>query len=343
MMKSAKLSTENVVVVCFFLFLFIYPLWGTRFAVDTFSGYIIVVLMTFSVALIWNYCGIFSFGQAAFYGVGAYAYGIMNSALGGGNMTLIAALIGVLAGGLFALFIGFFIFYGGVSDFFVGIITFCITLALQSFMNQTAGSQWKIAGVALGGQNGIVNISPLLIGSISFGEYRLMYYLVTFVVLVIFLILRWIAKSNLGYAMYGIRENKERSSMFGYNTARIQTFVFGAGGVIAALAGVLFASWNNYIEPSRFALSTSTLAIAMVIAGGKKSLAGAMLLTVIYSRFAQFLSAQGSAYSTIILGLFIILSILLTPEGLMYSLFRVIDKLCSRVFCIRQKQGGVGK
>ena len=343
MIKITKLSTENVVAACFFLFLSFYPLWGARFAVDTFSGYIIAVLLTFSVALIWNYCGIFSFGQAAFYGVGAYAYGILCSALGGGNTTLIAALIGVILGGLFALFIGYFIFYGRVSDFFIGIITLCITLALQSFMFQTAGSQWKIAGVALGGQNGIVNIPPLSIGSISFSEYRLMYYLVMFVILAIFLALRWIAISNLGYAMFGIRENKERSSMFGYNTALIQTLVFGAGGAIAAIAGVLFASWNNYIEPTRFAVATSTIAIAMVIAGGKKSLTGAMILTVLYSLFAQYLSTQGNPYSTIILGLFIILSILLIPEGLMHTLFSAIDKLCSRFFCKTHTQGGAGK
>src|SRR5690625_5972499 len=77
------------------------------------------------------------------------------------NMTIVALLVAIFMAWGFAFLLGYFMFYGGVNDVFVGLITLCVTLVMATFLAQSAGSQWKIGDVLLGGDNGI-NIIPSL-------------------------------------------------------------------------------------------------------------------------------------------------------------------------------------
>ena len=76
-----KLSTEKVSALIFFVFAFLFPMYSTLYQVDNFSNFYITVLVSFSIVLIWGFTGIFSFGQAAFYGMGAYTYAILSKGM----------------------------------------------------------------------------------------------------------------------------------------------------------------------------------------------------------------------------------------------------------------------
>lgn len=332
-----KWNTENVVGLGLFLFLFIYPLLVTPYQVLNISYFLSMVFLSLSLSLIWGYGGIFSFGQAAFFGVGGYCYALftMNSEIAA--MTPVGLIVGVLIGGLIAGIIGYFMFYGGINDVFVGLITLCLTVVLETFMAQTAGTQWKIGDVGLGGYNGINGIPAISLGSFSLiGNH--FYYFILILLLIVYVGLRMFVVSKHGYTIVAIRENRERTKLFGYNVPKIQTLVFALGGALASLSGILYATWGNYITPSVVGLTAATLPVVLVAAGGRKNLTASMIFTLVYYWFSQTLSASGSEYALIILGVALILVILFVPEGIVVALFNAIDR-----FFFHKRKGSQGK
>ena len=112
-------------------------------------------------------------------------------------------LVGVLAGGIVAIVLGYFMFYGGVNDVFVGLTTLALTLVLQTFMAQTAGDEWTVGEARLNGYNG------MYVPQISIGDMPLygkpLYFLYLGIVIGVYLLLRWLAGSRWGMASWHCR------------------------------------------------------------------------------------------------------------------------------------------
>lgn len=327
-----KLNAENVSAAILFIFLLMYPLITSMYQVLNMANFLIMVFLSISLALVWGGAGIFSSGQTVFFGIGGYLYGIVCINAGETTFTLGAMAVGVLAATVVALVLGYFMFYGGVNDMFVGLIMLCVTLAAETFMAQTAGSEWRIGDALLGGYNGINGIPTISLGeSFIVFEGISFYYLVFFLLLVVYLSLRKLFVSRWGYTLLAVRENRERSSLFGYNVPKIQMLVFTLGGAIASLSGILYAAWGGYMVPSTMSLASATLPIVMVAAGGRKNLTASMIFTLFYLIFSQFLSSNGSQYALIILGTILLLVMLFLPKGVIVALFDLIDnKVFSR-------------
>ncbi len=322
-----RLTAENVTAGLLFIFLIFYPLMASAYNVLNMSYFLSMVFLSLSLALIWGLAGIFSFGQTAFFGIGGYSYAIISLNLDIPDITFIVLISALLIAGIAAWILGYFIFYGGVNDVFVGLITLCVTLVLATFMSQTAGSQWKIGSVPLGGDNGINNIPSISIGNIISFERNYLYYLILIVLVVVYLLLRKISHSKSGYKLIAVRENRERSELFGYNIPLIQTMVFTLGGVLAALSGVFYVTWGGYISPSSMGITAAALPVVLVAAAGRKNLTAVILFTIIYYMFSQYLSVTGSEYALVVLGFTLVVVILLVPQGVFASLFQLLDRL----------------
>lgn len=333
-----KLNTENIIAALIFLFLFIYPFFVDTYGVMNLAYFLSMVFLSLSLTLIWGYCGIFSFGQAVFFGISGYFYAVFTLNSGITTLTPLGLFLGVLIGGGVAWILGYFMFYGGVNDVFVGLITLCVTLVLETFMGQTAGDQWTVGQVNLGGFNGINSIPSLQAGSFLLTGISF-YYVVLITLFIIFLLLKWFAISKLGTAVIAIRENRDRTKLLGYNVPRIQSLVFAMGGALASLSGIFYVSWGNYITPSVFGLASATIPVVLVAAGGRKNVTSALLFTLVYYWFSQTLSASGSEYALVILGLVLIVAILFVPNGLVVALFDAGDHLffSKRTLLLRKK------
>lgn len=324
---KGKVNSENIAAALLFVFLATYPLFASSYKVLNFANFLSTVLLSLSLTLIWGYTGIFSFGQALFFGIGGYVYGILALQVGDPAFTPIALVLGVFAGALVAGILGYFMFFGGVNDVFVGLITLCSTLVVETFLAQTAGSQWKIGKVLLGGFNGINGIPTISIGtSLSLGDVRF-YYFAVLIVSAVYILLRLLLISRWGYGLLAIRENRERTRLFGYNVPKIQTIVFALGGALASLAGILHATWGGYMTPSVMGLSAATLPVIFVAAGGRKNFTAGVLFTLIYSWTSQLLASQGSQYALVILGVALLLVVRIVPEGVFVGLFNLADRL----------------
>ena len=120
--------------------------------------YMVMAILSLSLALIWGYGGILCFGQSAFFGLGAYTYAIAMFNLGDSTVPVLLAIVLPAA---FAALLGYFMFYGRISDVYLGVITLTVTLILFNSVNSTAGPEFHIGTARLGGFNGIPGIPPL--------------------------------------------------------------------------------------------------------------------------------------------------------------------------------------
>lgn len=112
-------------------------------------------VLALSLAFIWGFGGILSFGQTAFFGLGGYTYAI--AAINFGDSTN-AILLAILFPALFAAALGYFVFYGRISEVYLGVITLTVTLILFNVVNSTAGDAYTIGQARLGGFNGIPSV-----------------------------------------------------------------------------------------------------------------------------------------------------------------------------------------
>ncbi|ELZ29656.1 urea/short chain-amides ABC transporter permease [Halosimplex carlsbadense 2-9-1] len=306
-----------------------YPLVGNG---ESFSLFLVLALLGLSLSLVWGYSGVLSFGQVVFFGVGGYTFGVVSINLPDPTGITAAAITGVVVGGVTAALLGYFMFYGGVRDVYVTIITLVSTMVLQTFMAQTAGSEWTIGEAALGGFNGMPAI-PLLelgiTGVVSFQfvfntlelfvpglgtvEVDPFYYLALAALVAAYLGLRVLVNSDFGRVMVAVREDQDRTQMFGYDVKRVKLLTFTVGGALAALSGVLYAARNVYIDPQVFALWFATLPVIWVSVGGRKSLLGAVIATIGIEYFR--LSVEGEM-ALVVLGALLLVFILALPGGI---------------------------
>ncbi|WP_153720905.1 ABC transporter permease subunit [Sporosarcina cascadiensis] len=327
-----KIDSEKITMLVLCIVFLLFPLIASAYDVLNMSYFFSMVFLSMSLWLIWGLTGIFSFGQTAFFGVGAYAYAMISMNFNNNTMTIVALVGALVIAWILALLLGYFMFYGGVNDVFVGLITLCVTLVMATFLAQSAGSQWKIGSVLLGGDNGINNIPPLSIeiGSIQFslvGTYQ--YYFIILVLIGFYLFLRKMQHGKMGYSFVAIRENRERSQLLGYNISLLQTLSFSFGGVLAAFSGVLYVTWGGYISPSAMGISAAALPVVLVAAAGRNNLSGVMIFTVLYYFLSQKLSVSGSEYALVILGFILIMVILIVPKGIVVTIFNALDRLFS--------------
>ncbi|AZH25410.1 ABC transporter permease subunit [Haloplanus aerogenes] len=314
--------------------LLVYPMLRSSYYVSNTAYLLVSAFLGLSLCIVWGYTGIFSFGQVAFYGVAGYTFGIVSINVTGPVGTLAGLVVAIAVAGAFAFFVGYFMFYGGVSDVYVAIITLAVTLVLNTFMGQTAGEEWAVGAARLGGFNGMTEIPSLAIG-VGDTAVRItdaaFYYFVVGSLLLTYLGLRVLVNSDVGYVMVGIRENQDRTELFGYNTQKMKLGVFTFGGVLAGFGGVVYASWGNYIDPSVFGLTFAALPIIWVATGGRKWLSGAIIGTFSVAFISQKLSVFGGQYSLVILGALLLFVILILPEGFVPQLYRRLPWLVDRL------------
>ena len=271
-------------------------------------------LFALSLALMWGYAGILSFGHAAYFGLGAYAYAIASFNFGDSTVPLLLALI---VPALVAAVIGAMMFYGRISDVYLGVMTLVVTLILNRFMNATAGDAYRIGNARLGGFNGIPAFPPLNVpGDPNFQIYGTAYYYVVIVALVLaYLLCRWILASAFGRTLIGIRENEVRMELLGYNVPAYKTAIFAVSGAMAGLAGCLFANWASIVTPSVFSLGQTAEVLIWVIVGGLGTLIGPMVAAAALGMLKLELGSQTLIDNSLVLGAILILVVLLIPRG----------------------------
>lgn len=312
-----------------------YPLVADGYTVGNTAYFFVWVFIALSLCLIWGYGGSLSFGQTAFFGIAGYGYGILTINFGSAyGFTLIALLLAIVIAALFALLLGYFMFFGRIAGVFLGIVTLAVTLMFERFMAQTAGPEWHIGAARLNGFNGMSAMPPITLpwfgeDIVLFADIGLYYFVLGLLVLV-YLGLRILMNSAFGNVIVAIRENPERAEMLGYDIRQYQLITFVIGAALAGLSGVLYTAWGQYITPSSMGMTAAALPLIWVAVGGRSDLTSTVIGTLVVLSAFQALTIYGSQYALVFMGVLLVLTVLIAPNGLVLAVMNLVSRLATR-------------
>ena len=265
----------------------------------------IMAVLAMSLDVLLGYTGLPSLGHAAYFGVAAYAVGILSTERQAGFATCFVGAI-VLAGVTAALF-------GLVAIRATGTYFLMITLALGMVV-------WGLAfrWVSMTkGDNGIAGVPRPDAGL----PWNLNAPLPFFYFALVAAVLAWIAlgtlaRSPFGLTLKGIRESESRMRALGYNVWLHKYLAFVIAGVFAGFAGVFWAYYNGFVSPVDVQLVTSVETLLMVALGGPGTLAGPALGAAVIVFLKNFVSVYTKRW-LLILGAVYIGVILFAPRGVL--------------------------
>lgn len=266
-------------------------------------------ILSISLNLIAGYTGLLSIAHAAFYGVGAYVAALM--AINLHSPFLINIVSAVIISGLLGALIGIpSLRIRG--DYFV-IATFAFQVITFSILNNWVSFT--------GGPMGLPGIPQLTIFGLQISsgiEYLL---LVSALCALTLLVTRRIVQSPFGRVLKAIREDEVFAQTAGKNVAAFKVLVFIIGASMAAVAGVIYAYYISFIDPSSFTVIESIFIITVVIIGGAGSMWGPVLGAVILVilpemlRFIGLPSFLAANIRQILYGSFLVAFMMWRPRG----------------------------
>lgn len=318
-----RLSGEPLVAAGVFAALALLPAVVEGYVLYILPQYLLFGVLALSLGLLWGRVGILSFGQAAFFAIGAYVMGLVMQADPGFNPFYLALLAATGAGAAVAGMAGYFLFSAGVrATYFV-----LVTLALSIMAEQIAVSQSQITG----GWNGMyVNRPELPLG--PFGSLNLygdlaIYYVVLPLVAGAYAVVRWLMSARFGKILVGVRENEDRMIALGFRVSLFKTAAFALSGAVAGFAGALYAVHSSFVSPSLGGVLFSTEVVVWVAIGGRMSLLGALVGGVLVASLSNYLSAIAPGTWQLMLGLIFILVIVFFKRGLAGMVQDAMDTL----------------
>ncbi len=326
--KSASLAGFLAVVACGVILML-----GAPYVVDTYgllqlTIFAVMAIYAISQGFVWGYAGIMCFGQAAFLGLGGYAYAVAVINMGESTAPV---LLSIAVPMLFAGLLGYFMFYGRISDAYIGVITLTVSVILFQLINATSGDQYKIGEAELGGFNGIPSIPTLNIpGQLDQLDQTGIWYASMGALILIYILLRWILASRFGRVIVTIRENETRAQLIGYDPRLYKLLAFMISAGIAGLGGCLFANWGGFISPTVFGLTMSAQVIIFVLVGGLGTLLGPILGAVLIQYLINLAGTQTTVDSNLGLGVVLVAFVLLVPQGVVPVVRSLITRVIGR-------------
>jgi branched-chain amino acid transport system permease protein len=271
------------------------------------SKILIYAIATMGLNLLLGFTGGLSFGQAAYFGLGAYGAGMTLKYLAAS--TPLAVLVGVLAGGIAATVLGPLVMRR--RGIYFAMITIAIGQLFYFLM-----VRWN---EVTGGEDGLAGFSrqPLHFGSVNIPLTDTNFYYFVLLCFTIAVAIMWtLLQSPLGHTWVAIRENRRRMEFLGVRVERYVWAAFAIAGFITALAGALNALLFNFTSPQDLHWILSGNFVIMIVLGGMRSFFGPLLGVVIFVVAQDYLSSLTGNWMTLI-GMIFVLIVLLFPRGIL--------------------------
>jgi branched-chain amino acid transport system permease protein len=301
--RRTRLGGRSALLL-FFLLLLPIPLIGFNdYLVSLGTSFLINLILIASLNVLIGCCGQISLGHAGFYGLGAYAAGILSAKLGLDPWLglPVACLISALA----ALVIG--IPALRLRGHYLAMATLGFNAILAVLFDQVVS--WT------GGPNGLLGVKPLALGNFALSTQARIFPLVWLCAALVMFALLNLIQSRVGRAIRAIATSEVAAQSLGIDAFRYKLIVFVLTAAMAGLAGSLYVESNLYASPESFGFSTSILLVAMVALGGWGRHGGAILGALIYTGAPELLRTFQDA-QLLIFGAGMIAVLLFFPGGL---------------------------
>jgi branched-chain amino acid transport system permease protein len=276
------------------------------------TTWLVYIIATMGLNLTVGYAGQKSLGHAAFFGIGAYTVAILLKAG-------ISFWIGLPAAALICFFVGVILGFPAlrVQTIYLAFATLGFNTAVWLVMRN---EEWLT-----GGTFGINDIARPSLAGMSLDGNLAYYYLVLVITLVLALLLWGLLRSPWGKAFTALRDNAIRAESLGVDTRGYTLMSFAIGAAYAGIAGGLYASQVQFIDPALFTVGASIMMYLMVVVGGPGYFLGPLLgsaVGVILPEWLRF--AQG--WYLMVFGIAVIFLMIWLPDGLL----SIPDRLRSR-------------
>ena len=287
------------------------PLWAADFTITLLDYIGVYALVALGVVLLTGVGGLTSFGQAAFVGIAAYATAWLTTVHGASPWLGLIFALGLT--GVVAAFLG------------------AITLRLGGHFLPLGTIAWGLSIYflfgnldALGRNNGISEIPPITIGSVSFEPTRAIYYLIWGALAAATFLIANLLESREGRAIRSLRGGVVMVESLGISVFRVRLVIFVIAALLAGLSGWLYAHMSRYVSPAPFDLRMGIQYLFMAIIGGSGhifgAVVGAALLTLLQNTLQDVLphfSRNGQQLEVVVFAVIYVLALQFARGGVM--------------------------
>jgi len=273
-------------------------------SLNTGTMVVILAIAAMGLNLCVGYTGLVSFGHATWFGIGAYAAGLIQLHWFGGEIWL-PLLLSMVFVALVSAAAGVIILRRR------GVYFSLLTLALAA-LTYTVAFRWS---EVTGGEDGLGGLQRGRIGMLSLDNALTFYATVALIGLAVLYALLRLSRSPFGHVLVAIRENQLRATFQGYPVERYKLVVFVISAVVTGLAGALLAFQTYLVSAEAVSVPFSGELLAMVVIGGMRSMLGPALGALFFILFRELLSIW-TANWLLWFGLIFVGFVIYSPDGL---------------------------
>ena len=310
-----KMRKDLGILIVFYLILSVFPIFlhGNLHVMNILILCFIWGVVAAAWDLIMGFAGIFTFGQVAFYVIGAYGSAILTRAFG------ISPWLGILAGGLITAIIGILVGLPclKLKGSYIALVTFAVHMILEPFLKSNPGR-----AIGTGGPQGILSIPPLKLFGYTYNTMELVpwFYTVFFISFISLFIIYKIIHSNWGLAFIAVRDSEVFAKSIGINDFKYKLMVFGISSFLTGMIGAVYAHYVGMLSTRLLGLDLFLILMVMLVLGGMGRFPGA----VIGAFIAIFISEELrplETYRNVVFGAMVVLLVIFMPQGITGLLF----------------------
>jgi len=335
--RSLLIEGAIVVAIALILIFLMPPLLaavGQAFRINLLGKFLALGIVALGIDLIWGYTGMLSLGHGIFFALGGYAlamhlklqippdasiqlpefmslYGVTELPLfwkpfySLGFSLAAVILIPTLLGAL----LGYLVFRNRIRGVYFSILTQAATIVFFNFFN---GQQRLFNGT-----NGLTDYKTLLGADVNSPQTQFAFYSLTVILLAAsYALCRWLTSGRFGRLLVAIRDDESRVRFSGYNPTGFKVLVFAISAGLAGIAGAMFTLQTGIISPKAMDIAFSIEMVIWVAVGGRATLVGAVLGTLLVNFGKSLLSEKFPESWLFFQGLLFLTVVTVLPDGL---------------------------
>ena len=331
--RRRTLLIEGIaIVVISLLFAVLMPAILPAFRLRLLGRFLALAIVALGIDLICGYTGLLSLGHGIFFALGGYAFAMhlqlqlppgqlpdFYSRYGVDKLPLfwypfyslpITIIALVVVPSIVAGFLGYLVFRNRIKGVYFSILTQAALLVFFNFFN----GQQKL----INGTNGLKTDTTKLLGMIvSDDRVQIAFYELTILFLIAaYLLCRWLTSGRFGRLLIAIRDDESRVRFSGYDPTGFKVLVFAISGGIAGIAGGLYTVQTGIITPDSMDVALSIEMVIWVAVGGRGTLVGAILGTLLVRLAATVLSEQFPEVWSFFQGALFLIVVTVLPDGI---------------------------
>lgn len=290
------------------LILVLFPLVADGYILSIGISVMMVALLGQSWNLMSGYAGQFSFGHAAFFGLGAYTSSILYMDFG--VTPWLGMFVGMAVAGVVGIMIGYLSFRYHLRGDYFALATLAFAEIFRILFNNMR---------ALKGATGILLPYKEDVADFAFASDVTYFYVIAGMVVLVTVCIWLMMRHKIGLNLVAIRDNQEAAHALGVDVLKYKLFAIAVSGAMAAMAGTFYAQYYGFIDPTvAFGAEISVEAIVPCIIGGAGTFLGPIFGAVVIipiQEICNSLFTNISGINMIVYGAVIVFFIIFCPNG----------------------------